>query len=110
MIAATVLNASILTGPIPAASCSAIKSSSRLYFWASDKVNTLDSLTESMNYDTKYAATTPLGSRGPMTQPNRYANNARSLRTKHHRPSGLASVRLGLAVVNRRFSEQGFRP
>ena len=94
-VAAKALKASISMGPIPAASCSAIKSSNRPDFWASDKVNTLDSLTESMNYDTEYAAATPLGPLPPMTQPNRYANNAYSLYTRHHRPSGLASVGLG---------------
>jgi hypothetical protein len=94
-VVASALNASTSMGPIPAASCSAINSSNRPDSLAFERFNTLDSLTDSTEYDTKYAAATPPGSLPPMTQPNRYANNACSLHTKHHRPSGLASGRLG---------------
>jgi hypothetical protein len=55
---ANVLNAPSWIGPAPAASCSAINSSNRPDFCASDKVNTLDSLTDSTEYDTKHAAAT----------------------------------------------------
>jgi hypothetical protein len=60
------LSASISMGPIPAASCSVINSCKRPDFCASARVNTLDSLTESVEYDTKHAAATPPGSRRPV--------------------------------------------